>query len=353
MSDKNWLQEHRQSLITPKQFHKRGFIDHDTLLAADRIKQQLQFRLPQRLAAKMTDKNLKNQFIPQKAELTHHPLERLDPIGDDVFSPVSGITHRYKDRVLLKPTHHCAVYCRFCFRREKVSSEGYELNGEKLQAALLYIKEHKEITEVILSGGDPLTLTDRKLKEILSAIEKMPHVRLMRFHTRIPTVLPSRITRDLIKLLSGYRVSVWMVAHINAPSELDSEARLAIKALVDGGIPMLHQGVLLKGVNDCQQTLKTLFMELITLRVKPYYLHYPDLANGTNHFRVPLAEALSLVGSLRGELPGYALPSLCIDIPGGGGKVVADLSRVEQISDTEFEIISPITGKKHVIAYPC
>lgn len=350
---KLWLREHRKSLIDPETFVRRGWMDARALALSEQIKAKLRFRIPARFAERLDqgDVALMRQFVPQVEELRSHPCEITDPIGDEAFAPVMGITHRYRDRVLLKPTYQCAVYCRFCFRREKVSHSGFELKGQELEQALAYIKTHEEIREVIFSGGDPLTLIDARLSELLAGLAQIKHVALIRFHTRVPTVLPSRITTELIRVLRSVPQTVWIAAHINSVSELDAEAQAAISRLVDAGIPLLHQGVLLKGVNDSTEALAELFWALIRLRVKPYYLHYPDLAQGTQHFRVPLSQAITLVQGLRGVLPGYAVPQLIVDIPRGGGKVVVEKSMAEEVSQDHWRFTSPITGEIHEVRY--
>ncbi len=353
MNDSSWPQILRRGVIDAKAMHARGWIDGDTMESSDALRGQLNFRVPQAFAAAIDagDKSLARQFVPGLSELTQAPEEMVDPIGDEARSPVFGITHRYPDRVLLKPTLHCAVYCRFCFRREKVAKEGLELTGERLESAMAYIASDSRIREVILTGGDPLTLTDARLKQLLERLGAIEHVRLLRIHTRVFTALPERITPELVNLLRTARQTVWTVLHINAPSELTEAAKASIARFADGGLPLLHQGVLLKGVNDTEDRLSDLFCQLIELRVKPYYLHYPDLAKGTSQFRIPLKEALDLMASLRGKLPGYCQPELMIDIPGGKGKVPVAREWLRQ-QDEAWQIFSPLDGEWHSVRYP-
>ena len=260
------------------------------------------------------------QYVPSASELDIALEEMPDPIGDDTFEKVKGITHRYPDRVLLKPTHTCQVYCRFCFRREKVGQADEALNQEELAAALDYIAQTPEIWEVILSGGDPLILSDRRLQMILDRLGQMEHVEVIRLHTRIPVVDPGRITGDLIATLKR-KAAVYIVIHINHPNELTDAVKTGLARLVDAGIPLLSQTVLLKGVNNDVEVLAKLMRDLVRARVKPYYLHHPDKAKGTGHFRCSVEEGRKLVRALRGRLSGLCQPTYVLDIPGGHGKV--------------------------------
>jgi lysine 2,3-aminomutase len=258
------------------------------------------------------------QFVPSAEEGRIGEDEIADPIGDQSHSPVEGIVHRYPDRVLLTPVMACPVYCRFCFRREAVGAGA--LTPAQLDAALAYIRDHAALREVILSGGDPLALSPRRLRAIIAALGMIPHIETIRIHSRVPVADPGRVTPDLVAALKG-DTPIWMVLHCNHPRELSEDARAAIRALVDGGIPMLAQTVLLKGVNDDAATLEALMRALIRNRVKPYYLHHGDLARGTGHFRTSLAAGRALVKALRGRLSGIAQPTYVLDIPGGHGKV--------------------------------
>ena len=260
------------------------------------------------------------QFVPSAAELTTLPEERADPIGDDPHTPVKGITHRYPDRVLLKPTHACAVYCRFCFRREVVGPGGEGLSPAELDAALDYIRAHPAIWEVILSGGDPLILSPRRLHAIVAALDAIEHVGVIRVHTRVPVADPARITDDLVAALKADK-AVYVVLHANHPRELTADAIAACRRIVDAGIPMLSQSVLLKGVNDDPATMESLLRALVRNRIKPYYLHQGDLAPGTSQFRTTIAEGQALMRDLRGRVSGLCQPTYVLDIPGGAGKV--------------------------------
>jgi lysine 2,3-aminomutase len=263
---------------------------------------------------------LARQFVPTKAELATTPAELADPIGDAPHTPVKGIVHRYSDRVLLKPTHACAVYCRFCFRREMVGPGGEALSPAELDAALDYVRARPQIWEVILSGGDPLILSPRRLKEIVAALDAIDHVGVIRIHTRVPVVDPARISGEMIDALRADK-AVYVVLHANHPRELTDEARAACRRLIDSGIPVLSQSVLLKGVNDDPATLESLLRALVRNRIKPYYLHHADLAPGTAQFRTTIAEGQALMRNLRGRVSGLCQPTYVLDIPGGAGKV--------------------------------
>ena len=260
------------------------------------------------------------QFVPDARELATAPEELADPIGDHTHEPVKGIVHRYRDRVLLKPLHVCPVYCRFCFRREDVGPGSEALTAAELERALDYIRAHDEIWEVILSGGDPLMLSARRLKEIVRAIGAIPHVVVIRIHTRVPVVDATRVTPALVAALRSDK-AVYVVLHANHPRELTATVTEAAGRLSRAGIPLLSQSVLLKGVNDDAVTLEALFRALVALRVKPYYLHHPDLAQGTGHLRTGLAEGRELMRVLRGQVSGLCQPAYVLDLPGGHGKV--------------------------------
>ncbi|OLE19985.1 MAG: lysine 2,3-aminomutase [Betaproteobacteria bacterium 13_1_20CM_3_63_8] len=260
------------------------------------------------------------QFVPHTDELTVSPEESRDPIGDERWSPAPGIVHRYPDRVLLKPILVCPVYCRFCFRREQVGHENALLSPEALAAALDYIRAHPEIWEVIVTGGDPFLLSPRRLGAIVQALEAIPHVAVVRFHTRVPIADPRRVRPALVAALAAEK-AVYVVVHANHPRELTDTVRGAIGRLTRAGIPVLSQSVLLRGVNDDPAVLEALFRGLVAMRVRPYYLHHPDLARGTAHFRLGIEEGRRLIGALRGRVSGLCQPSYVLDIPGGHGKV--------------------------------
>ncbi|MGO9004882.1 MAG: lysine-2,3-aminomutase-like protein [Beijerinckiaceae bacterium] len=262
------------------------------------------------------------QFIPDPAELSVLPEERVDPIGDAAASPVEAIVHRYPDRVLLKLLHICPVYCRFCFRREVVGpGTPTHLSAAALDRAFAYIADHDEIWEVILTGGDPLVLSPRRLRDVFARLRSIAHVRIIRIHTRVPVVEPALVGEDLVAALGASGKTLYVVLHANHPREFTLQARAACGRLVDAGIPMLSQSVLLRGVNDTVETLAGLMRGFVEMRIKPYYLHHADLARGTGHFRVSIEEGRRLVRALHGRLSGLCQPHYVLDIPGGFGKV--------------------------------
>lgn len=261
------------------------------------------------------------QFLPDEAELTTTPDESADPIGDLTHSPVEGIVHRYPDRVLLKPVHVCAVYCRFCFRREMVGPEGLKaLTPTALDAALAYIAAHDEIWEVVVTGGDPLVMSARRLGHLMTRLAAIPHVKVVRFHTRVPVVAPALVSDAVVAALARPDLSVWVAVHANHASEFTPAARDACAKLARAGLVLIGQTVLLKGVNDAVETLADLFRTMVENRIKPYYLHHPDLAPGTSHFRTGIDEGRALVAALRGRVSGLCQPTYVLDVPGGHGK---------------------------------
>ena len=290
------------------------------------------------------------QFVPDAGELTIAPEERADPIGDHAHSPVEGIVHRYPDRVLLKAVHVCPVYCRFCFRREMVGPQGLgTLDAAAMDAAFDYIRSHQEIWEVILTGGDPLVLSPRRLREIMETLADIAHVKIVRFHTRVPVVDPEKIDAAMIAALKASGKTVYVALHANHVRELTAEARAACARLIDAGIAMISQSVLLKGVNDDPDVLAELMKAFVEIRVKPYYLHHPDLAPGTGHFRLTIEEGQRIVAALRGRISGLCQPTYILDIPGGHGKAVVSASTVRATGDGCYSV-SDYRGGEH--SYP-
>ena len=279
------------------------------------------------------------QFVPDVRELDWRPEEIADPIGDGLKSPVKGLVHRYPDRVLLKLVSVCAVYCRFCFRRESVGQGAPGLSAPEFEAALDHIRAHDAIWEVVLTGGDPLTLSPRRLAEITRSLAAIPHVKILRWHTRLPVAAPERVTDAMAEALTGgHDKTVYVALHANHPRELTLEARAACKRLIDRGIAMVSQSVLLKGVNDDVDTLAALMRAFVEARVKPYYLHHGDLAPGTAHFRTAIADGQALMRRLRGQLSGLAQPTYVLDIPGAHGKVPIGPAYVETIGEGAYEV---------------
>jgi lysine 2,3-aminomutase len=267
------------------------------------------------------DDPIARQFVPSAAELDVQPGEDADPIGDHPHSPVPGIVHRYPDRVLFKLVHVCAVYCRFCFRREMVGpGKDSALSDSAYRAALDYIRAHGEIWEIILTGGDPLMLSPRRLGEIMADLAAIDHVKIIRLHTRVPVAEPARISEEMVTALKVAGATTWVALHANHARELSPGVRAACARLVDAGIPMVSQSVLLRGINDSVAALSDLMRAFVECRIKPYYLHHGDLAPGTSHLRTTLAEGQALMRELRGRVSGLCQPDYVLDIPGGAGK---------------------------------
>jgi len=287
---------------------------------------------------------IRRQAIPSPQELIYTEGESRDPIGDKAFSPTPILVHRYPDRALLFPTYRCPMFCRYCFRKDTLNSEQVRLHSE-LPSALGYLDEHPEIEEVILSGGDPLMLSNERLGELLAALDERG--RRVRLHSRFPVTLPQRIDEQLVaRLASVQRLN--FVTHFNHPRELSEPAREALTLMRRAGLQLYNQSVLLGGVNDRVETLSELFTSLLDLGVSPHYLHHPDLTEGTQHLRVSLRRGLELTRALRGRLTGLAIPRYVIDIPHGGGKVLVDSSAVEPSADPRRWLLhSPITGEVH------
>ena len=282
------------------------------------------------------------QFVPSERELLAAPGEDADPIGDDVHTPVEGLVHRYPDRVLLKLTHACAVYCRFCFRRETVGPGGAGgLSSAALGKALAYVAARPAIWEVILSGGDPLVLSARRLRAVMTGLAAIDHVKVVRVHTRVPVVDPAAIDADLVAALRCAGKAVYVAVHANHPREFTSAARAACARIVDAGLPMLGQTVLLAGVNDDADTLAALMRAMVETRIKPYYLHHGDLAPGTGHFRTSIETGRTLMRDLRGAVSGLCQPTYVLDIPGGHGKVPIGPDHVGRDPDGGLSIEDP------------
>jgi len=271
------------------------------------------------------------QFLPDAAELIATADELADPIADEAYSPVKGIVHRHPDRVLLKAVAACPVYCRFCFRRETVGpGKAHALSPSDLAAAMAYIQSHPEIWEVILTGGDPFILSPRRMAEITGALAATGHVKIVRWHTRVPVVEPDWVTDELVAALTAPGIASWVAIHANHPRELTGAARRAISRLAEAGVALVSQTVLLKGVNDDIEILSALMRGFVEAGIKPYYLHHPDLARGTSHFRLRIEEGLALTRQLRARISGLAQPTYVLDLPGGYGKVVLDSTNVEK-----------------------
>jgi lysine 2,3-aminomutase len=330
----------RQTLRTAHDLVNAGLLPHEAEDGITRVASRYAVAITPAMAelidARDASDPIARQFVPDARELDHAPEERADPIGDRVKSPVKGIVHRYPDRVLLKIVGVCPVYCRFCFRREMVGPAAEaNLTQDEIDVALAYIRAHPEIWEVILTGGDPFVMSPRRIQDITQALGDIPHVKIVRWHTRVPVVAPERVTADLVAALGASQKTIYVALHANHPRELTAAARSAIGRIVDAGIPVVSQSVLLRGVNDDVETLEALMRAFVEARVKPYYLHHGDLAPGTAHFRTTLAEGQALMHALRQRVSGLAMPTYVLDIPGGHGKVPVGPSYLdgETVSD--------------------
>ncbi len=343
------------TLRTPAALAEAGLIPRARLPALERVAAQYAVAITPAMADLIDPLDpadpIARQFIPDVAELDVSPIESADPIGDQAHSPVEGVVHRYPDRVLLKLTHVCAVYCRFCFRREMVGPGGLQpLSPEGLETALAYIQARPDIWEVILTGGDPLMLSPRRLGEVMAKLSAIDHVRVVRFHTRMPTVDPEAITDDLIDALKGSGKATYVALHANHARELTPAARAACARIVDAGVPMLGQTVLLRGVNDDPEVLGALMRAFVETRIKSYYLHHGDLAPGTAHLRTSVAEGQAIVRSMRGRFSGLCQPTYVLDIPGGHGKVPIGPGYLTAGPEGDVEVEDP-RGDRH--GYPC
>ena len=259
------------------------------------------------------------QAVPDVAELAD-TVCMADPLGEENLSPVTNLVHKYPDRVLFLVSNQCAMYCRFCTRKRKVGSNKMLIDDATLAAGYEYLHKHPEVREVLVSGGDPLLLTDEKIAEILSRLRTIPSIEVIRIGTRVPSVLPMRITRHLVEILKAHH-PLYINTHFNHPLEITPESSLACSMLADAGIPLGCQTVLLKGVNDNAQTIKELMLALLRIRVKPYYLFQADLTRGTNHFRTPTDTGIAIMRQLYGHISGMAIPTFALDAPGGKGKI--------------------------------
>ena len=345
----------RKTLSRPMDLVSAGLISAQRMDEIGKVAQRYALALTADLA-ELIDRDdshdpIARQFVPISAELGTKPQEGADPIGDEAHSPVPGIVHRYPDRVLLMPTHLCAVYCRFCFRREMVGRKR-SLKRSELAAAMAYIRDHQEVWEVILSGGDPLILSSRRLKAIVDELAGLDHVKVIRLHTRVPVADPQRVTPVLVRALKATGKATYVALHVNHARELGPKARAACARLVDAGIPMLSQTVLLRGVNDDTASLGELMRSLVECRVKPYYLHHGDLAPGTAHWRTSIEQGQSIMRSMRGRLSGLCQPTYVLDIPGGHGKSPIGPNYISPGSDgarCQYEV-EDFKGRRH--SYP-
>ena len=343
----------RRTLRTPSDLIAAGLAPSDQRGALDRVAAGTAIALTPAVVDLIDPMDpadpVARQFVPSADELVTAPEERADPIGDEAYSPVKGIVHRYPDRVLLKPIMVCPVYCRFCFRREAVGDADGTLSAAELDEALAYVSGRPEVREIIVTGGDPLMLPANRLADLVARVARLRHVEVLRFHSRIPVAEPERITAILAGALrppADAELAVWVSVHVNHSRELSPAARQGLRRLAEAGLPLVSQTVLLKGVNDSAEVLEELFRALVRNRVRPYYLHHPDLARGTGHFRLSIAEGQEIMRRLRGRLTGIAQPTYVLDIPGGAGKVPL----MPEFWDGERGEVLDWQGRRH--AYP-
>ena len=352
------MQRGNKTLKTTDDLVEVGFVIDRQRAALDRVAARYAVAITPAIAELIDPANphdpIARQFVPDAAELETHPHERSDPIGDDAYSPVEGLVHRCPDRVLLKLVHVCPVYCRFCFRREMVGPRGRPaLSPAMLASAYDYIRARPEIWEVILTGGDPLIVSARRLGAVVRTLAAIDHVKIVRIHTRVPVAAPHLVTRELVRALRSPDIATYVVLHANHPRELTAAARTACARFVDAGIPMLSQSVLLKGVNDDATTLGDLMRAFVEARIKPYYLHHGDLAPGTSHLRTGLAAGQELMRVLRARHSGLCQPTYLLDIPGGAGKVPIGPSYIVETSSVDGGpryAVEGMNGTRHTYA---
>jgi lysine 2,3-aminomutase len=337
-------------LRRPAELIEAGLVSADRLTELEQVAERYALAITPAMADLIDPSNpadpIARQFVPTAAELHHLLEESGDPIGDRVHMPVKGIVHRYPDRVLLKPSHVCPVYCRFCFRREMVGPGGEALSPAELDAAYDYIRAHPAIFEVVVTGGDPLMLSPRRLAAMVATLSAIPHLGVIRFHTRVPIVAPERIDEALLAALESEK-GLFVVLHANHPRELTAAAAAAIRRLNRAGIALLSQSVLLKGVNDDSATLEQLLRRLVTLRVKPYHLNQGDLAPGTSHFRTTIEAGQAVIAALRGRVSGLCQPTYVLDLPGGHGKVPIGPSYLRRTEDGDAWLVTDYQGVTH------
>jgi len=320
----DWSWQLRSRIQTLEQLEKRLSLSGEeragTILAGKKLALGITPHFFSLIDPQDPDCPIRRQVVPRIEEASRAPDEMVDPCGEDSHMPVPGLVHRYPDRVLLLVTDRCASYCRYCTRSRVVSGAGEQELTVDLEGVFRYLENHPEVRDVLLSGGDPLLLSDAKLNAILTRLRSISSIEFIRIGTRIPIFLPQRITPELVAMLKQHH-PLWMSIHSNHPKELSYEVREALGRLADAGIPLGNQSVLLKGVNDRSEILKDLFHKLLLCRVRPYYLYQCDLITGSAHLRTTIREGQEIMEQLRGYTTGYAVPTYVVDGPGGGGKI--------------------------------
>ena len=288
---------------------------------------------------------IRRQCIPVKAELIKSDHELEDPCGEEDHSPVPGLVHRYPDRVLFLVSEMCAMYCRHCTRSRMVGEGSHKRKTSHYEDAYDYIRSNKKIRDVLISGGDPLMLSDEMLENIIKNIKAIPHVELVRIGTRAPVTLPQRITNDLVAMLKKYS-PIWINIHFNHPKEITKRVRFACELLTDNGIPLGSQTVLLKGINDKPYIMKKLMHDLLKIRVRPYYIYQCDPIIGSSHFRTPISSGIAIIDKLRGHTTGYAVPRYVVDLPGGGGKISIDPNAIISQNQNRY-VLRSFSGEEY------
>ena len=320
----DWRWQLRNRIRTKEVLSKIITLTPEEEAGVDGCGDKLTMSIPPYFASLMDSEDtncpIRKQSVPLAAELKESPHEMKDPCGEDANSPVHGLVHRYPDRVLFLVNEMCAMYCRYCTRSRMVGDGERTLNTATYEAAFDYIRSNKKVRDVLISGGDPLTLSDRVLEYIIKTLKAIAHVEFVRIGTRIPVTLPQRVTNELVTMLKKYS-PIWMSIHFNHPKEVTKRVKFACDLLADSGIPMGSQTVLLKGINDKVSVMKKLMHELLKIRVRPYYIYQCDPILGSEHFRTPVSVGINIVEKLRGHTTGYAVPTFVIDGPGGGGKI--------------------------------
>jgi len=338
-----WQSILKHSIRSPREIADRFGLDIDQVI---RISKSFRVQITPNYADLITSKEdpLYRQVVPDPAELDDCPGDK-DPLGEEKDAPVASIVHRYPDRLIFLVTHMCASYCRFCTRKRRVGDQS-RIDAQYIENGLDYIRSHRIIRDVLISGGDPFILTDAKLEYILKSLREIPHIEIIRIGTRIPCFLPQRITRHLAEMLKNFH-PLYVNVHFNHPKEITEEAAKALGLLADAGIPLGNQSVLLKGVNDEPGIMKALFQKLLQVRVKPYYLYQADFVEGTNHLRTTVEKGLAIMDSLRGWTSGLAVPTYVIDAPGGGGKVPVLPSYIQSM-DRERVLMRNYAGQEYI-----
>jgi lysine 2,3-aminomutase len=339
-----WEQQLKDSICSPDMLAEQLNVDSKEIA---RVHAEFPLRITPYYLSLIKKKGdaIWKQAVPDLQELEGTGVD--DPLSEEHDSPVKCITHRYPDRVLFYASPVCAVYCRFCTRKRKVS-DCRSVSNIDIQDGIRYIREHREIRDVVISGGDPFLLSDEKIEYILSSVRKIPHVQIIRFGTRTPVTLPQRITESLCYILKKYH-PVFINTHFNHPDEITPESKKACQMLADSGMPLGNQSVLLKGVNDSPAIFAKLLHKLLEMRVRPYYIYQADLVKGTEHFRTPVSTGLKIIESLRGHTSGLAVPHYVIDAPDGGGKIAVIPNPVVKMTEDEILLMN---YEKKIFSYP-